>query len=141
LIAFLAQTKPETVAVASKAEPPANPTATHDALIHATVKACHHRGILSNLCQTLNSQFSRSLLLVWYAHLPFVSKSSLICRFVIDAFAKACSCLINCSIFLSKSFSSGHCVSHKIFSNSALNLGSFLCFLKSSLIFWRITSK
>jgi hypothetical protein len=72
LTKFLAQTKPESVAVpanpAEKALAPAAATAhqtsIHDALIPATVNACHHRGILSNLCQILNSQFSRSLLFV-----------------------------------------------------------------------------
>jgi hypothetical protein len=77
------------VAVAANAEPQSNPTAIHDALIHATVNACHHRGILSKACHTLNSQFSRSLLLVWYAHLPFMSKSNLICKFLVDILAKA----------------------------------------------------
>jgi hypothetical protein len=89
LIKFLAQTKPESVAVpanpAANALAPAAATAhqtsIHEALIHATVRACHHRGILSSLFPNLNSQFSRSLLFVWYAHLPFVKRSNLICRF------------------------------------------------------------
>ena len=74
---FLAQTRVDIVAVPAKAaqfnhntvnagRKAAAPAATtvHDAQIPAKVKACHHRGILSNLCQNLNSQFSRSLLLV-----------------------------------------------------------------------------
>jgi hypothetical protein len=69
---FFAQTNPESVAVpanpATKAEAPraaaAHPTSIHDALIQATVNACHHRGILSNLFPNLNNQFSRSLLFV-----------------------------------------------------------------------------
>jgi hypothetical protein len=106
LIKFLAQTKLERVAVPIKPAQETDPirgiltAQTHNAaahqavnieaaLIQATVKACHHRGILSNLFPNLNNQFSRSLLFVWYAHLPPSSKSSLICRFVIDAFAKA----------------------------------------------------
>jgi len=64
LIKFLAQINPDTVAVAAKADHHNNHTAIHDALIHATVKACHHRGILSKACHTLNNQFSRSLLFV-----------------------------------------------------------------------------
>jgi hypothetical protein len=89
LIKFLAQTRLESVAVpanpAANALAPAAATAhqtsIHEALIHATVRACHHRGILSNLLPNLNNRFSRSLLFVWYAHLPFVKRSNLICKF------------------------------------------------------------
>jgi hypothetical protein len=80
-MAFLAQTNPDKVKVAAKADHVAAPTTIPEALIPATVKACHHRGILSNLFPNLNNQFSRSLLLVLYAHLPFVSKSNFICKF------------------------------------------------------------
>jgi len=77
---FLAQTKLERVAVPIK---PAHEIDVHNivndqthnaaahhavnidaALIHAIVRACHHRGILSNLLPNLNNQFSRSLLFV-----------------------------------------------------------------------------
>jgi LmbE family N-acetylglucosaminyl deacetylase len=61
---FLAQTRPDIVAVAAKADHHNNHIAIHDALIHAIVRACHHRGILSNLCPNLYNRFSRSLLLV-----------------------------------------------------------------------------
>jgi hypothetical protein len=81
LIKFLAQTNPDKVKVAAKADHVAAPTTIHEALIHATVRACHHRGILSNLLPNLNNRFSRSLLFVWYAHLPFVKRSNLICSF------------------------------------------------------------
>jgi hypothetical protein len=55
-IAVLAHTNPDTVAVAAKADHQSNPTAIHEALIHATVRACHHRGILSNACHILNNR-------------------------------------------------------------------------------------
>jgi hypothetical protein len=61
---FFAQTKPETVTVAASADHHNSHTAIHEALIQATVKACHHRGILSSLFPNLNNRFSRSLLLV-----------------------------------------------------------------------------
>jgi hypothetical protein len=61
---FFAPTNQDTVAVAAKAQPHNNHTAIPDALIQATVKACHHRGILSSLLPNLNNQFSRSLLFV-----------------------------------------------------------------------------
>ena len=151
---FLAQTRVDIVAVPAKAaqfnhntvnagNKAAVPTATAvpDAQIQAIVANCLYRGILSNLLPNLNNQFSRSLLLVWYAHLPPVNKSNLICKFVIDAFVKACSCLINFSIFLSKASSSSHSVFHKIFNSSSLNLGSFLYLLKSSSILLRIAPK
>jgi hypothetical protein len=77
---FLAQTKLESVVVPIK---PAHEIDVHSiandqihaaAAIHpaiidvapipAIVRACHHRGILSNLCPNLNNRFSRSLLFV-----------------------------------------------------------------------------
>jgi hypothetical protein len=99
---FFAQTRVDIVAVPAKAaqfnhntvnagRKAAVPAATtaHEAIIHTQVNVCHRRGILSNLFPNLNNQFSRSLLFVWYAHLPYSRKSSLICRLFIEALAKA----------------------------------------------------
>jgi hypothetical protein len=77
LTKFLSQTVPDinavpanaaqfnhnTVNAGNKAAVPAA-TAAPDAIIQTAVRVCHHRGILSKACHTLNNQFSRSLLFV-----------------------------------------------------------------------------